>query len=87
MKIRSKMHTADGAWLVDRVFGKGDVLELGAGTGNGTRHLLRRFSDQQCLSVSSLTYSRTSACLSFWDKAGTEQSISRSQAPMAVSGY
>jgi len=38
-----------GACLVDPVFGKGDVLELGAGTGNGTRHVLRRFSDKQSL--------------------------------------
>ena len=43
-------HGRMGAWLIDQIFDKGNVLEVGGGTGNGLRHLLRRFADKQCLS-------------------------------------
>jgi SAM-dependent methyltransferase len=37
------LHGAMGARVIDGVFERGTIVELGAGTGNGTRHLLRRF--------------------------------------------
>ena len=43
-------HGRMGARLIDQIFDRGNVLEIGGGTGNGIRHLLRRFADKQCLS-------------------------------------
>ena len=43
-------HGRMGARLIDQIFDRGNVLEVGGGTGNGIRHLLRRFADKQCLS-------------------------------------
>lgn len=38
------LHGAMGAWVVGELLERGTVLELGGGTGNGTRHLLSRLS-------------------------------------------
>jgi hypothetical protein len=47
------IHGKMGARLIDRIFDRGNVLRSAAApamTGNGIRHLLRRFADKQCLS-------------------------------------
>ena len=43
------VHGIMGAELVHRIFEGGRILEIGGGTGNGMRHLLRRFSESDSL--------------------------------------
>jgi len=42
-------HGKMGARWAEMVFKDGRILEIGAGTGNGTRHLLHRFADRNRL--------------------------------------
>jgi len=43
------VHGIMGAELVHRIFPGGRILEIGGGTGNGMRHLLRRFAETDSL--------------------------------------
>ena len=43
------LHGRMGAVAIDEIFGRGTILEVGGGTGNGIRHVLRHFSDKRAL--------------------------------------
>ena len=68
------VHGKMGARLIDQIFDRGNVLEIGGGTGNGIRHLLRLFADHRCLSRLE-SYVFTDISLPFI--LGTKQEISK----------
>jgi SAM-dependent methyltransferase len=43
------VHGIMGAWLIEKIFRGGRILEVGGGTGNGMRHVVRYFSNKDIL--------------------------------------